>query len=157
MSEDGRKRNNERGVVRRAASAAGRATKFALIGDTREVTMLAAAMRERLRRLLRPGDYARRETFAEACERLGVSSEDVERRRDELQSSARLYLGIAIVALVVFGFLPWSQHRVSHGLSSLLVLGMALARYSVVRWRQAQCSMRELMPYVQYWRRWWGI
>lgn len=145
-----------KGLVRRAAAGTGRLMKFALIGDTREITMVAGMLRSRMHRLLHPGDYARTETFAEACERLGLTPEDIERRRKELASLAKLYLAIAVAALVVFGYLPWSAHRISHALCCVLVLAMALARYSVLRWRQAQCELQDLVPYLPYWRRWWA-
>ncbi|ODU49649.1 MAG: hypothetical protein ABS98_09795 [Lysobacteraceae bacterium SCN 69-48] len=107
--------------------------------------------------IMNVGAEARHETFAEACDRLGLTEEDVVRRRDELQMAARVFLMVACASLLVFGYLPWSPHPVSHGLFSLLVLAMALTRYSVLRWRQAQCEQCELMTYAGYWRQWWRL
>ncbi len=143
--------------VGRGVRAAGRWYKYALIGDTRQVMQSAAAIRGRMAEIMNAGAEARHETFAEACDRLGLSEEDVVRRRDELQMAARVFLMVACASLLVFGYLPWSPHPVSHGLFSLLVLVMALTRYSVLRWRQAQCEQCELMTYAGYWRQWWRL
>ena len=144
-------------TVGRGVRAVGRWYKYALVGDTRDITQSAAALRARMHQILHAGENARHETFAEACERLGLDAEDVARRRNELQLAARMFLVVAGVSLAVFAYLPWSPHPVSHGLLCLLVLAMALTRYSVVRWRQAQCEQCELMPYLRYWRQWWGL
>lgn len=152
------------GAIRRTARSVGRGIravgrwyKWSVIGDTREITQSAAALRARLHEVLHAGDYARHETFAAACERLGLNAEDLVRRRSELQLAARMFLIVALITLFVFAYLPWSAHPVSHALFCSLVLTMALSRYSVVRWRQAQCEQCELMPYLSYWRRWWRV
>lgn len=165
MTEQELKKNaREPGAIRRTTQTVGRGVravgrwyKYALIGDTRQVTQSAAAIRDRLSEILNAGAAARQETFVEACDRLGLSEEDVLRRQAELGMAARVFLLVAGVALLVFGYLPWSAHPISHGLFSLLVLAMSLTRYSVLRWRQAQCEARELMSFAGYWRQWWRL
>src|ERR1044072_8814021 len=68
------------GAIRRADGAFGRVAKFAFVGDTRDIRQIHAGVRARIHRLLHPGQYAHHETFAEACQRLGVSPADVEQR-----------------------------------------------------------------------------
>lgn len=144
------------GWMRRTAGRVGRAVKFVYVGDTSEVRNTHRYFKQRMHRALNPGVYARQETFAEACERLGLSPEDVARRAAELRSSAVLYKAIAAVALGVFCMMPLVTHPISHAVMSALVLAVALAKLSVVRWRQGQCEQHTLMPYVAFWRQWWG-
>lgn len=144
------------GWIRRTMGRAGRVVKFVYLGDTSEVRDTHEYFKRRMHRVLHPGLYARHETFGEACDRLGVTAGDVERRIAELRSAGLLYKAIALVAFAVFCMMPVVAHPISHGVMSTLVLAVALAKASVLRWRQAQCEQRTLMPYAAFWRKWWA-
>ncbi|MGH8077274.1 MAG: hypothetical protein ACREPE_08125 [Lysobacter sp.] len=156
MAADEETKPNRRGLIGRTVGGAGRLLKRAYIGDTTEIQTTHRFVKERLHRALHPGEFAHNETFDQAVERLGVSEEDLVNRAAQLASSAMLYLIVAIISLLVFCLMPWAAHPISHAVMSGLVLVMALAKLSVVRWRQGQIQQRSLMDYVAFWRHWWA-
>lgn len=143
------------GILRRGAGRVGRFVRFSLVGDVSEVKQTHAFFKARVDRVLNASKYARTETFEQACERLGLSDRDVIRRASELRSAAVLYWGVAAIAFAIFCATPFVDNPLSHGLASFMVMCVALAKASVLRWRQAQCEHRSLMPYGAYWRAWW--
>ncbi|MDQ1090610.1 hypothetical protein QE400_000023 [Xanthomonas sacchari] len=132
-----------------------RVARIVYVGDLSEIRRTHAYFRDRLARVWNQGRGARKETFQEASDRLGLTAQDIERRASELRSQSVLYLGIAALAFVVFMLLPFVRNPFSHATMSLLVMLLALSKYSVSRWRQAQCEQRTLVAYVAYWSRWW--
>ena len=145
-----------RGLIRRTVGGAGRMLKFAYLGDTSEIRNNHQFFKQRLHRVLHPGESANNETFEQACERLGVTDADVARRASELHRSVLLYRIVAVIALAVFCLMPWVSHPINHAVMCTLVLTMALVKLSVVRWRQGQCEHRTLMGYLAFWRQLWS-
>ncbi|MEB1409476.1 hypothetical protein JH265_22500 (plasmid) [Xanthomonas campestris pv. campestris] len=140
---------------RKAIAGVARLARIVYLGDLGEIRRTHAYFRDRLQRVLHQGRYARNETFEEAQARLGLTPQDIARRAAELRSQSLLYLGVAGVALFVFLLLPLVSNPISHAAMSLLVMVLALSKYSVSRWRQGQCEERNLVPYMSYWLRWW--
>lgn len=140
---------------RGAVAGVARVARIVYLGDLTEIRRTHAYFRDRLSRVWNQGRRARKESFQEASDRLGLTPEDIARRASELRSQSVLYLGIAALALLVFMLLPFVRNPMSHATMSLLVMLLALSKYSVSRWRQAQCEQKALVPYMAYWARWW--
>lgn len=154
--------DNRPGMLRRAAQRStsivrrgGRWWLRTTMGDLTEIRRSHAHLKEGLQRMVHPELYARREQFEDAVARLGLTDEDIVERSRALGRAARAYWAAAAVAFGFLCYTPFSSRPVSQGILSGLVLGVALSRVSVARWRQAQCDRRTLMPYLDYWRGWW--
>lgn len=139
------------GRTRRALKTLGRGAVWLYAGDMNDVKRTHRSAVGALRRAL-GHDYTKRvETFDDAMSRLQLTPSDVARRSAQLRVIGRAYAAVAIVAFGFFVATPALPVRLNYVITSLLVFAVTLTKYSVVRWRRAQCEHRVLVGYVTYW------
>jgi hypothetical protein len=136
----------EKGIVRRV----GRIYAWSILGTWREVRENASRLGQRLRELR---DYRHRfETFTDAVDRCGLTTERLVKRHDELTSLAVLYAVIVIISLGFLAAAPQSEHPINHALMSIGVMLVAGSKFLVTRFRIAQIKAKRFFGFGEWLR-----
>ncbi len=131
----------EKGIVRRV----GRMYAWSIIGSWREVRENASRLGQRLREL-RAGPR-RHETFTDAVDRFGLTTERLVRRHDELTSLSVLYAVIVVIGLGFLAAAPQSEHPINHALMSIGVMLVAGSKLLTARFRIAQIKAQRFFGF----------
>ncbi len=134
--------------TRTAIRRVGKAYVWSVAGDWSEVRENAERVRQRLRGMLRR--RYRRESFAEAVDRLGLTNEALRQRHDQLAGLSVVYGLIAVVALGFFAATPLSDHPFSHALMSLGTVVLAGTKLLAARFRVAQIRAGQLFGFWEW-------
>jgi hypothetical protein len=132
------------GIIRRVGSV----YVWSIVGDWSEVRDNARRVRERFDQL-RSRRY-RKENFADAVARLGLTNECLCARHDQLSSLSVIY---GLIVLVAFGSLcaaPWSEHPINHALMSIGVALVAGSKFLASRFRAAQIRAGKLFGFKDW-------
>lgn len=136
----------EKGIVRRV----GQIYAWSILGTWREVRENASRLGQRLRELR---DYRHRfETFTDAVDRFGLTTERLTKRHDELTSLAVLYAVIVIIGLGFLAAAPHSEHPINHALMSIGVMLVAGSKFLVTRFRIAQIKAQRFFGFGEWLR-----
>jgi len=138
--------DKEIGIVRRV----GRMYAWSILGTWREVRENASRLGQRLRQL-REGPR-RYETFTDAIDRFGLTTERLVRRHDELTSLSVLYAVIVVIGLGFLVAAPQSEHPINHALMSIGVMLVAGSKLLAARFRIAQIKAQRFFGFWEWLR-----
>lgn len=126
----------------------GKAYVWSVTGDWSEVRENAERVHQRLRGLLHRKH--RRESFAEAVDRLELTNEMLRQRHDQLAGLSVVYGLIVVTALGFFAASPLSDHPFSHALMSLGAVVLAGTKLLAARFRVAQIRAGQLFGFWEW-------
>lgn len=134
------------GIVRRV----GRLYAWSILGTWREVRDNATRLQQRLRQL-RDGPR-RHETFTDAVDRFGLTTERLVKRHNELTSLSVLYAVIVVIGLGFLAAAPQSEHPINHVLMSIGAIVVAGSKFLVTRFRIAQIKAQRFFGFGDWLR-----
>lgn len=125
--------------------------RTSLMGDVSVITKSVKRTRERLAELAGLArKEAKRETFAEAVARLGLSDAQLLHTQQGLELKAAVWFALCAVAFVFLVMSVVSVHPVSQAALSIGVMALAASHAVKARFRAAQIRRRELFDFAAW-------
>ncbi|WP_069357866.1 hypothetical protein [Burkholderia cenocepacia] len=127
------------------------AYRTSLLGDISVISKSVKRTRERLADLAdQARKEARRETFAQAAARQGLSDEQLLHTQQGLELKAAVWFALCAVAFTCLVMSAVSAHPISQAGLSIGVLALAVSHAIKARFRAAQIRRRELFDFTAW-------